>query len=368
MSRWLIVGAGFSGAVIARFLADQGHECIVTDRRGHIAGNAYDPIHESGLRIHQYGPHAFHTNSTKVFDFLSRFTGWIPYEHRVLGLVDGQKVPIPFNFTSLKGLLPDRAESLKSELLAHYPQGSSIPVMKLIESSAPNLKELGQYVLEKVFMEYTRKQWAMEPLELGPSIMARVPIRLSEDDRYFEDKFQFMPKHGYVGLFNSMLDHPLITLELNHSVSPKEVRKSRQVIYTGALDELMEYEFGPLAYRSLKFELEIKKTDYFLKTAQLNFPDSRPSTRVTEFKHMTGQLSSNTLLAYEIPLPHLHGINEPYYPIPTEHWKGLHRRYLESVLSAYPNVRPLGRLADYRYYNMDQAVARALQVGSEILS
>lgn len=366
MSTWLIVGAGLSGATIARQLADAGERILVVDQRGHVAGNAHDPVHSSGVRIHAHGPHAFHTNSDKVVAFLSRFTEWHPYEHRVLGRVDGQVIPIPFNETGLETFFPDEAERLLATIRKHYGQVDNVTIAKLIESSVPIVRDFAQFVFDRVFVGYTRKQWGMEPAALGPQVMSRVPVRLTRDDRYFQDRFQAIPVDGYTAMVARMLDHPRINLELGRRSSLDEMLRFERVVYTGALDEALGAIYGHLPYRSLRFVFDVRDTDFELATAQMNFPQEHAYTRISEFKHMTGQVIDRTVTATEYPQGHEPGVNTPYYPVDTPVSRAQHKKYLQRFQSVHPGLIALGRLADFRYYNMDQAVAKALKVSSDL--
>jgi UDP-galactopyranose mutase len=364
---WVVVGAGFSGAVFARRIAENSKSSVlVIDRRAHIGGNAYDPIGENGIRIHKYGPHIFHTNSDKIFNFLSEFTNWREYEHKVLGEFYGQFLPIPFNLTTLRSLDRKLFNESVPTLLGFYGFGTEIPVQKLRDSKNSIFKKVGEIAFESVFRGYSQKQWGMDLNELSPSVGARVPIRLNYDDRYFTDKFQFMPVDSYESMFWNILDHPQIQLELNLEFNVTEHKGEIGTIYTGALDELLSYELGSLPYRSLNFEFENLDVEQFQPVGQVNYPVSEKFTRITEFKHLTNQVSSHTTIAREFPVEYIPGVNTPYYPIPKEVNSKLHSEYKHLLKSRYSHIVPLGRLADYKYYNMDQAAARAIQVADSI--
>ena len=367
MGEWIIVGAGLSGAVAARVLAEKGGRCRVVDRRASVAGNAADPLHASGVQIHSYGPHAFHTNSERVWKFLSKFTEWRHYEHRVLASVDGEVIPLPVNFVTVEKLFPEKAETFIDLITKLYPDQSNIPIMSLRSSISEDIRILAEGLYKKVFLDYTRKQWGLEPEQLGPSVMSRVPVRLSRDDRYFTDHFQGIPRDGYVRLVENILDHPRIGVELNDDINALDNRLTRQKsIYTGSLDELCDYSLGVLPYRSLRFKHSLHNKEYALASGQLNFPGLESWTRIYESKWLTGQKHESTVLVQEFPLQHEPHATEPFYPIPLPGNRELHKQYQALVSDKFPDMTTFGRLADYRYYNMDQAVARALQVSEAI--
>lgn len=370
--KYLIVGAGFTGAVIAREIADKCNEhVLVIDRRSHVSGNAFDQHDKSGILIHEYGPHIFHTNSAQVWEFLSRFTEWNPYEHRVLGQIKDQLIPIPFNFTSIETLFsPKEASIIKSHLLEEHGNEVKVPILNLLESKNRFVKELADYVFNNVFYNYTKKMWDLEPQELDPQVLSRVPIQIGYDDRYFHDKYQSMPKEGYTKMFLQILNHPNIEVKLDTQFedipNPEEFQK---IIYTGPIDEYFEYRHGELPYRSIRFEFLTHDTEYQQKVATMNFPGFEfQHTRMTEFKHMTFQKNSKTSLCREFPEAYNSKKNLPYYPIPTPENKALLNKYRKEAEKIKERVSFVGRLADYQYFNMDQAVARGLQfVQKEIL-
>lgn len=365
---YLIVGAGFTGATLAERLAAAGKRVLVVDRRDHIGGNAYDEHTEDGILVHRYGPHIFHTNSKKVFAYLSRFTEWRPYFHRVQAVVEGKAVPLPFSLATLRALFSERvADKLEEKLIARYGYGARVPILKLKEEEDPDLRFLAEYVYRNVFEGYTLKQWGVRPEELSPSVTGRVPVLVSYDTRYFQDAYQAMPKEGYTALFRRMLAHPNIKLLLKADWKEVEgeVRFDR-LIFTGPIDEFFGYLHGPLPYRSLHFRLERHSVAWFQEVGTVNYPNEYPYTRVTEFKHLTGQAYlPHTLLCYEYPEAYEPGRNEPYYPVPKEENEERYRLYLEEARKL-KGVYFAGRLGDYRYYNMDQAVARALKLFEEI--
>jgi UDP-galactopyranose mutase len=354
MYDWLIVGAGFAGSVLAERLANERNEkVLVIDRRNHIGGNAYDRYDDEGLLIHQYGPHIFHTNSKQIFDYLSQFTEWRFYEHRVLAEVDGQLVPIPINLDTVNKLY---GLNLTSEELVEWFKSRAEPVDEVKTSEDVVVSAVGRELYEKFFRGYTRKQWGLDPSELDKSVTARVPTRTNRDDRYFGDEFQFMPKHGYTRMFESMLRNPNIHVMTQTDYNDiKDVVPHRRVIYTGPIDEYFDFKFGKLPYRSLRFEHKTLDTAWHQPVAVVNYPQTQDYTRVTEYKYLTGQEHQKTALTYEYPSAE----GDPYYPIPKPENQELFKKY-ERLALATPDVWFVGRLATYRYYNMDQIVGQAL--------
>ncbi|MDB5592481.1 UDP-galactopyranose mutase [Enterovirga sp.] len=354
MYDWLIVGAGFAGSVLAERLATmRGDRVLVVDRRPHIGGNAYDHCDAAGILVHRYGPHIFHTNSQAVFDYLSRFTEWRPYEHRVLAEVDGRRLPIPINLDTVNGLY---GLDLDSAGLEAWFAERAEPVDEIRTSEDVVVSKVGRELYEKFFRFYTRKQWGMDPSELDRSVTSRVPTRTDRDDRYFTDAFQFMPRDGYTRMFEKMLANPRIEIRLG--VDYEEIRRSvphRRTIYTGPIDEFFGHRFGRLPYRSLRFQHETLDTAWHQPVGVVNYPQTEEYTRVTEYKHLTGQTHPKTSITYEYPTDE----GDPYYPVPRPENQLLFKRY-ERLALATPNVWFVGRLATYRYYNMDQVVGQAL--------
>jgi UDP-galactopyranose mutase len=354
---YLIVGAGFAGAVLAERLTSQlGKRVMLVDRRPHIGGNAYDEKDAAGVLMHKYGPHLFHTNSDEVAGYLSQFTRWRPYEHRVLACVrGGLHVPIPINRTTLNQLygLELASEAEAEAFLASRAE----PVERVRTSEDVVVSAVGRELYETFFRGYTRKQWGMDPSELDRSVTARVPTRTNADDRYFTDKFQNMPADGYTRMFENMLDQAGVTLELG--VDFEEVRDEAdydRLIFTGPIDEYFDYRFGKLPYRSLEFRHETLEREWFQPVGTVNYPDeAAPYTRISEYKHMTGQSCPRTTITYEFP----RADGDPYYPVPRPENQALYKRY-EALALETPNVQFVGRLATYRYYNMDQVVGQAL--------
>lgn len=377
----VIVGSGLAGAVSARKLAEMQKKVLVLEKRDTIGGNAYDCLDENGVRIHVYGPHIFHTNHQGVYEFLCRFCNMVPYEHRVLGRIDSKLVPIPFNFQSLEMLLPEKADDLKQRLLTAFPNTPKISILTLLDHSDEELKELGEFIFEKVFVHYTAKQWGIPISEVDTSVINRVPVVLGYDDRYFQDTYQCMPENGYTELIREMLNHPNITVELNCDATKRLcVNESNQilfdgniwekpVVYTGAIDELFSYRYGSLPYRSLRFAFESFEQDYFQAASVVNYPNEEDFTRITEFKHFTGpRPEGSTTIVKEYPLMYDKTNPEadiPYYPIDQPENKKLYRRYLEDV-ECCSQLYLCGRLAEYRYYNMDAVVESALRLVEKI--
>ncbi|MGJ0514047.1 UDP-galactopyranose mutase [Methylocystis sp.] len=354
MFDWLIVGAGFAGSVLAERLASQRDErVLLIDRRPHIGGNAYDRYDDAGVLIHQYGPHIFHTNSEAVFEHLSQFTRWRPYEHRVLANVDGMLVPIPINLDTVNRLY---GLSLNSNQLAEWFASRAEHCEEIKTSEDVVVSAVGRELYEKFFRGYTKKQWGVEPSQLDKSVTARVPTRLNHDDRYFGDEYQFMPLHGYTRMFERMSDHPNINVMLQTDF--EELRNEvfyRRLIFTGPIDEYFNFRFGKLPYRSLRFEHVTLDKRQHQPVAVVNYPQTEAYTRVTEYKHLTGQEHPKTSLTYEFPSD----AGDPYYPVPRAENAEIYKRY-EKLAIAQRNVWFVGRLATYRYYNMDQVVGQAL--------
>jgi UDP-galactopyranose mutase len=364
---WLVVGAGFAGSVLAeRLAAQRGDRVLVIDRREHIAGNAYDHLDEAGVLIHRYGPHIFHTNSEAVFAHLSRFTEWRPYEHRVLAEVvsptTGQtvQVPMPINLDTINQLY---GLNLSEDELEGWFAARAEQVDQVRTSEDVVVGKVGRELYEMFFRGYTRKQWALDPSELDKSVTARVPTRTNRDDRYFTDKFQAMPLHGYTAMFTRMLDHPNITVCTGMEFAEARRRFNfRRVIWTGPVDEYFGYRHGRLPYRSLRFRHETLDQEWALPTGTVNHPaEATPFTRVSEYKYLTGQSHPKTSVTYEFPAAE----GDPYYPIPRPENQALYKQY-EALADAERETWFVGRLATYRYYNMDQVVGQALSTFERI--
>ncbi|MER8394815.1 UDP-galactopyranose mutase [Mesorhizobium sp. M1340] len=354
MFDWLIVGAGFAGSVLAERIASQRQESVlIIDRRNHVGGNAYDCYDEAGILIHRYGPHIFHTNAQSIVDYLSQFTQWRPYEHRVLSLVDGKLLPIPINLDTINRLY---GLKLTSEQLQEFFASRRETVEEVRTAEDVVVSTVGRELYEKFFRGYTRKQWGVDPSQLSKSVTARVPTRTDRDDRYFGDTFQKMPAGGYTRMFQRMLDNPKIKIMLQTDY--REIRDKipfQRMIYTGPIDEYFDWKLGRLPYRSLRFEHTTLDCEEFQPVAVVNYPQTENYTRITEYKHLTGQKSPKTSLTYEYPTD----VGDPYYPVPRAENEALYKRY-EALAAACPQVWFVGRLATYRYYNMDQVVGQAL--------
>jgi UDP-galactopyranose mutase len=357
----LIVGAGFAGSVCARELAEAGHTVVVVDKRPHIGGNAFDKVDEHGVLIHPYGPHIFHTNSKKVFEYLSRFTDWRFYEHRVLAKVGTQLLPIPINRSTINQLY---GLSLSEEQVPGYLDSVRVPKETVATSEDVVLNSVGHDLCDKFFRGYTRKQWGLDLSELSAGVAARIPTRTNDDDRYFSDTFQFMPSEGYTRMFQRMLDHANITVQL--STDFKDVRASQpdaHVVYTGPIDAYFEHCHGKLPYRSLEFRHEhLAQAQPYQSVGTVNFPNDHEYTRITEFSHLTGQRVQGTSIVKEFPREE----GDPYYPIPRPENEALYKRY-EALAEQAQGVTFVGRLAQYRYYNMDQIVAAALKASADLI-
>ncbi len=360
MFDFLIVGAGFAGSVLAERLASQlDKRVLIIDKRPHIAGNMFDHYDDAGLLVHKYGPHIFHTNSRDVFAYLSQFTAWRPYEHRVLASVDGQLVPIPINLDTVNRLY---GLNLTSFELEEFFASVAEKREQVRTSEDVVVSKVGRELYEKFFRGYTRKQWGLDPSELDASVTARVPTRTNRDDRYFTDTYQAMPLHGYTRLFERLLDHPNIKIMLNTDYREVEgVIPYREMIYTGPIDAFFGYRYGKLPYRSLEFRFETLDRPEFQPTGTVNYPNEHPYTRITEFKYLTGQEHPKTSVVYEIPCAE----GDPYYPVPRPENNEIYRRY-RALAEATPGVHFVGRLATYKYYNMDQVVAQALKTYRDI--
>ena len=357
----LIVGAGFSGAVVAQQLADRGYEVMVIDKREHIGGNAYDRADAHGVLIHPYGPHIFHTNSDRIAQYLSQFTQWRPYEHRVLAKVEDKLVPIPINIDTVNQLY---GMDLDEDSIQGFYDSVREPRERIRTAEDVVVNAVGQDLYEKFFRGYTRKQWGLDPSELNASVAARVPTRTNRDDRYFTDSFQNMPAEGYTRMFERLLDHPNIKVELGVDFfEMREKVQARHIVYTGPVDAFYAYCFGKLPYRSLRFEHEhLADTEWVQSVGTVNFPNDYDYTRTTEFKHLTGQQHRGTSLVREFPMAD----GDPYYPVPRPENEALFKKY-ERLAEQEASVTFVGRLAQYRYYNMDQCVGAALKSVEYIL-
>lgn len=381
---YIVVGAGFAGATIAERVANElNKKVLVIDKRDNIGGNMYDYIDENGILIHKYGPHLFHTNLENVYNYLKGFGEWFFYEHRVLGKVNGKIVPIPFNITSIeKSFDKEKADKLIGILKREFGTDKKIPILGLRKYPDKDVNELAEYIYENVFLYYTMKQWGQTPDEIDPNVTNRVPVFVSKDDRYFQDKYQFMPKGGYTKIFEKMLDSKNIEVRLGVDAKEVLIVKDNKiyfegqefkgtVIYTGAIDEFFDYEYGSLPYRSLQFEFETINKEYFQKVGTVNYPTKEDKfTRITEFKHMTMENAKTpkTTIMREYPRAYDRNndkANIPYYPIVNDDNMNLYNKYLEKA-SKIPNFYLIGRLAQYKYFNMDLVINEALKLFEQL--
>lgn len=385
----IVVGSGFAGAVTARQLAERGGmRVLVLEKRPHIAGNMYDEYDEAGILVHRYGPHIFHTNDKRAFDYVRRFTGWIAYQHHVLADWYGTYMPVPFNKNSMEiAFGEEKAAHLIDKLIERFGDERKVTITELRNADDPELAEVADFVYENVFLYYTQKQWGLTPEEVDPSVTARVPVFISRDDRYFQDTYQGMPEEGYTRLFENMLDHERICVCLEteaesvfelvfesgeedaplSAIRIKDEDFTGPIVYTGPLDELFLARFGRLPYRSLDFVYETHDEDYHLPCGTVNYTVSKDYTRITEFKWLTGQRGGRTTIMKEYPRPYEDPATQiPYYAIVGEENDARYERY-RRLTDALPNFYPLGRLAQYRYFNMDKVVVDALDASRRIL-
>jgi UDP-galactopyranose mutase len=371
---YIIIGSGLAGSVSANILATKyNKKVLVVEKKNHIGGNCYDFKDENNILIHKYGPHLFHTNNKKVIDYLSEFTSWDIYNHEVLAYIDGAKVPIPFNINTLYEVFPQsKAKALEDKLLQTYEYNSKIPILELKKSTDKDLQFLADFIYEKIFVNYTAKQWGMRPEDMDGAVTARVPVFIGRDNRYFNDSYQSLPKNGYTNMIQNMLNHKNIKLMLNTDF--KEIcelkekdfylfgtRFAGKVIYTGQIDELFDYKFGDLPYRSVDMRFETIEKEYYQEKATVNYPNDYDFTRITEFKHIHPVNSNKTTILKEYPQEYVKNKNIPYYPIFTQENQNKYNQYLE-YSKEYDNLILLGRLAEYKYYDMDDMVERVLEV------
>lgn len=378
MKNYLIVGAGLTGCVLAEKIANVlKKEILLIDRRNHIGGNCYDYRDKNGIIVHKYGPHVFHTDDKEVFEYLSQFTDWLSYEHKVLAFIEGKKVPIPFNFNSIDILFPKNLGTrIRKKLLKNFSSGSKVSVLELMRHPDSELRGLADFVYKKVFLNYTIKQWGKKPEEIEPHVIERVPIYIDRDDRYFKDKYQAIPKDGYTKIFKRMLNNPKIKVVLNCNakkvirvdLNNKKIYFDKKefsgiIVYTGMLDELFDYKFGILPYRSLRFLFKTIQKEFFQEVATVNYPNDFKFTRITEYKHFHPVKSDTTKIAYEYPVDYAIG-KTPYYPMFTKEAQENYYKYLD-LSTNFKNLIVIGRLAEYKYYDMDDAIRRALNVFEE---
>lgn len=358
----LVVGAGLTGATLARALAEKGHEIRLIEQREHLAGNCFDYFNDNEIDVHMYGTHIFHTQSAEVWHFASRFAEWYPYQHEVRAFIDGKLVPVPFNINSIEALFPTSiADRLIYALLNEFELGQKVPILELRKSQNKDLQFLANYVYEKVFLHYTEKQWGFTPEQLDQAVTGRVPVFVGKDNRYFQDKYQGIPIAGYTRMVERMLEHENISVDLNTKFSRDQLEEVDHCFYTGAIDEYFNYVLGELPYRSLKFNFLEFNRAYFQSYAVVNYPNNYDWTRIGEYKYFLDTKSDKTVVSYEYPEAFVRGQNERYYPIPNEVNDKLYKRYLE-LAAKEAKLTFAGRLGDYRYYNMDQAMLRAIKL------
>jgi len=362
----LVIGAGFSGATIAQKIAAELDESVlIIDKKDHIAGNGFDYFDENGICIHKYGSHIFHTQNEKVWEFISQFASFNTYTHKVLALIDGLETPIPFNLNTIYDVFPESlAKKLEEKLLSKFEYGAKVPILEFKKQTDKDLDFLANYIYEKVFLGYTQKQWGLKPDEIDSSVSARVPVAVSRDDRYFYDKYQGIPLEGYSVLVKNMLNHENIEVRLNTDYKDVQVDFKR-IFYTGSIDEYFDYKFGQLPYRSVNFDFQTLEQKFYQKTAVINYPNDYDFTRIHEFKHYLNDKSDKTVIAKEYSEAFVSGKNERYYPIASPENTKLYEKYLSEAKgeeNGVQNLYFLGRLGDYKYYDMDRAIKRALDL------
>lgn len=377
MIDYIVVGSGLAGVVMAERIATQlNKKVLLIEKRNHIGGNCYDFKDKNNILIHKYGPHLFHTNNKDVIDYLSKFTSWDIYNHEVLCFIDGKKVPIPFNFNTLYEVFPNqKAKALEAKLLETYDYNSKVPILELKKSTDKDLQFLADFIYEKIFVNYTAKQWGMKPEDMDGAVTARVPIFIGRDNRYFNDSYQMLPKDGYTKMIENMLNYKNIKIMLNTDFQEICTLKDKdfylfdkkfdgKVIYTGQIDELFDYKFGDLPYRSVNMQFETIEKDFYQEKATVNYPNDYDFTRITEFKHIHPINAPKTTILKEYPQEYVRNKNTPYYPIFTNENQNKYNQYLE-YSKEFKNLILVGRLAEYKYYDMDDIVKKALDVFKE---
>ena len=376
----IIIGSGIAGAAAARILAEeQGKKVLVLEKKHHIGGNCYDEKDEHGILIHKYGPHIFHTKEQKAYDYLSRFTDWYAFGHEVVANVHGKLIPVPFNLNTLHMVYEqEKADALEKKLIDAFGLESRVPILKLREHEDPEIREIADYVYENIFLHYTMKQWGQTPEQIDPAVTGRVPVLISHDNRYFQEPWQGMPLHGYTLMFEKMLDHPNIEVRTGVDCSDvldfedgkiyfEKAEFTGDLVYTGALDELFDCKFGRLPYRSLNFQFEHLDQDSFQDHSVVNYTVSEDFTRITEFKFLTGQKDTDgTTIVREYPFAYTGAEGEiPYYAILNEENEALYEKY-RLLTEDFDKFHLLGRLAEYKYYNIDAMCRKAMELAEEI--
>lgn len=378
MYDYIIIGSGFAGAVVAQKMAEKGKKVLILEKRDHIGGNCYDENDEHGILIHKYGPHIFHTNSKEVYDYLSKYTKWYDYSHEVVANLNGNFIPVPFNLNTLKIVYgEEKAQKLREKLIDQYGYGTRVPILKLRENTDEDIRAIADFVYENIFLKYTMKQWGQTPEQIDPAVTGRVPVLISEDNRYFQDKYQGMPLEGFTLLFKNMLSQEGITVRLN--TDAKQVLSFKEdgiyfeddkfegkIVYTGPIDELFDCKYGRLPYRTLRFDMTYLAEEDYQPKAVVNYTVSEDFTRITEFKKLTGQKAEGTTIMEEYPLAYTGKAGEiPYYAISSEDNINMYNKYVE-LIKKYDNMYLLGRLAEYKYYNIDGIVEKALNLAKEL--
>lgn len=374
----IVVGAGTAGCTVSRKLAEQGTKVLILEKKNHIAGNCYDTKDEHGVLIHVYGPHIFHTSRENVYDFLSRFTDWYEFRHEVVANVHGQLMPVPFNLHTLKAAYgEERATELEEKLVRIYGMGTKVPILDLMNHEDADLQMIGKYVYDNIYLYYTMKQWGKKPEEIDPAVTARVPVNISYDNGYFSDKYQGVPLYGFTPMFEKMVEHENITIELG--VEAKDILEivdgkilyqgetfDGEVIYTGPIDEFFDCKYGRLPYRTLDFSFEYYEKDDFQGHSVVNYTVDQDYTRITEYKYLTGQKCKGTTISKEYPSAYTGGAGQiPYYSIANEENHALFAKYMAEV-EEIPNFHLLGRLAEYQYYNIDVMVEKAMELAEKL--
>ncbi len=359
----IIVGCGITGITLARRIAEEkNEEVLIIDNKDHIGGNCYD-YYDENICVHKYGTHIFHTDNKDVWNFLSKFTKWHPYMHKVKAVIEGIEIPVPFNINSMEMVFPScLSEKLQQKLVEKFGFGKKVPILELRKCDDKDLNFLADYIYKRIFLDYTLKQWGVKPEDLDPLVTGRVPVYVSRDDRYFQNKYQGIPLNGYTKMMEKMLDHPLIKVKLNTSFNDiKNSIEYEKLYYTGAIDEYFDYKFGELPYRSINLDFQKYDKEYYQSNSVINYPENYTFTRIGEYKYFLDDKSDKTIVSFEYPEAFVRGKNERYYPIINEENLALYQKYLDEAKKD-PKLMFLGRLGDYKYYDMDKAIERVLNM------